>query len=141
RVNNVENNNNNDNNNNNNNNNNSINNDNNCNDNNLNQLIVFRSEKDNGFCDTCTMAGAFQRCRQSFLSGYLSDLVYWPILQTINFALVPPGYRVLYVIFFTSLWNTYLCFFNARMSVTKESPIIGCVELFLIPTIIILENL
>ncbi|CAH8625842.1 unnamed protein product [Schistosoma haematobium] len=69
----------------------------------------------NGFCDTCTMAGAFQRCRQSFLSGYLSDLVYWPILQTINFALVPPGYRVLYVIFFTSLWNTYLCFFNARM--------------------------
>ncbi|CAH8624218.1 unnamed protein product [Schistosoma rodhaini] len=72
----------------------------------------------NGFCDTFTMAGAFQRCRQSFLPGYLSDLVYWPVLQTINFALVPPGYRVLYVIFFTSIWNTYLCFFSARMGLS-----------------------
>ncbi|TNN05012.1 Mpv17-like protein isoform 2 [Schistosoma japonicum] len=70
----------------------------------------------NGFCDTCSMAGAVERCRQSFLSGYLSDLVYWPILQTVNFAFVPPAYRVLYVIFFTSLWDTYLCLINTRMS-------------------------
>ncbi|KAH8874132.1 Mpv17-like protein 2 [Schistosoma japonicum] len=70
----------------------------------------------NGFCDTYSMAGAVKRCRQSFLSGYLSDLVYWPILQTVNFALVPPAYRVLYVIFFTSLWDTYLCLINTRMS-------------------------
>ncbi|KAK4468694.1 hypothetical protein MN116_007875 [Schistosoma mekongi] len=70
----------------------------------------------NGFCDTYSMAGAVERCRQSFLSGYLSDLVYWPILQTVNFALVPPAYRVLYVIFFTSLWDTYLCLINNRVS-------------------------
>ncbi|CAH8545956.1 unnamed protein product [Schistosoma turkestanicum] len=70
----------------------------------------------NGFCDTFTVAGAVERCRQSFISAYLSDLAYWPVLQTINFAFVPSSYRVLYVIFFTSLWNTYLCFFNARMN-------------------------
>ncbi|VDP98551.1 unnamed protein product [Trichobilharzia regenti] len=71
---------------------------------------------DNGFCDTFTATGAIDRCYHSFIPGYLSDLAFWPLLQTINFAFVPTAYRVLYVAFFTSIWNTYLCFFNARMS-------------------------
>ncbi|CAH8864435.1 unnamed protein product [Trichobilharzia szidati] len=77
-------------------------------------LVIFFTY--NGFCDTFTVAGAMDRCYHSFIPGYLSDLAFWPLLQSINFAFVPTAYRVLYVAFFTSIWNTYLCFFNARMS-------------------------
>ncbi|CAH8612724.1 unnamed protein product [Heterobilharzia americana] len=74
----------------------------------------------NGFCDTYTMSGALERCRQSFIPSYVADLAFWPILQTINFALVPPAYRVLYVAFFTSIWDTYLCFLNTRVGEEKH---------------------
>ncbi|THD24082.1 Mpv17 protein 2 [Fasciola hepatica] len=66
----------------------------------------------NGICHKRTIEGGIEHVRHHFLSAYLADLSFWPLVQTINFGLVPPRYRVPYIAFFMCLWNTYLCILN-----------------------------
>lgn len=77
-------------------------------------LVIFFMY--NGICHTKTIKGGIEHVHRHFLSAYLADLSFWPLVQTINFGLVPGRYRVPYISFFMCLWNTYLCILNFSKS-------------------------
>lgn len=46
--------------------------------------------------------------------SYLFGCVFWPILNCVNFAIVPPMYRVPYVATSGCVWNSFLSWTNSR---------------------------
>jgi Mpv17 / PMP22 family len=52
----------------------------------------------------------FARVPEAFLSGCL----YWPLVNVVNFAVVPSTMRVPYVAIAAAVWNSYLSWANAR---------------------------
>ncbi|KAF7233707.1 hypothetical protein EG68_11633, partial [Paragonimus skrjabini miyazakii] len=74
----------------------------------------------NGYCYTRSFSGGLDHSRRLFWQAYVADLAFWPLVQTVNFALLPSRYRVPYIAAFMFVWNTYLCVLNFR----KHSPTI-----------------
>ena len=55
---------------------------------------------------------AWSNLQNKFIQVYLCDLILWPPAQMINFTLVPPRFRVLYVSVINLAWNTILSHFQ-----------------------------
>ncbi|XP_043086804.1 mpv17-like protein isoform X1 [Puntigrus tetrazona] len=51
-----------------------------------------------------------QDWREKFLNTYKTGLMYWPFMQFLNFALVPPLVRTAFTGCCGFLWATFLCF-------------------------------
>ncbi|KAF8566933.1 hypothetical protein P879_08238 [Paragonimus westermani] len=68
----------------------------------------------NGYCYTRSLSGGLEHSRRLFWQAYVADLAFWPLVQTVNFALLPTRYRVPYIAAFMFVWNTYLCVLNFR---------------------------
>ncbi|KAF6773207.1 hypothetical protein AHF37_08148 [Paragonimus kellicotti] len=68
----------------------------------------------NGYCYTRSLSGGLDHSRRLFWQAYVADLAFWPLVQTVNFALLPSRYRVPYIAAFMFVWNTYLCVLNFR---------------------------
>lgn len=49
-----------------------------------------------------------QEVKDKFLTVYLADWCVWPPAQFINFFFLPTNLRVVYVMFVTLIWNTFL---------------------------------
>lgn len=56
------------------------------------------------------VAKVCKRVPEAFAGG----CVFWPVANTINFALVPATMRVPYLAAVGSVWNTFLSWLNAR---------------------------
>lgn len=61
-----------------------------------------------------TLVETKEEIRLKFLPTYLSACMFWPTAQAINFALVPPAYRVLCVSTSTFIWLTFLSYIKNR---------------------------
>lgn len=67
--------------------------------------------------------------RQALVNKYRSDLldtclrscVFWSIVQSINFTLLPPKFAVLFVNLAFVIWTTYLSFVGNRAAPAKEA--------------------
>ncbi|XP_061844231.1 mpv17-like protein [Nerophis lumbriciformis] len=49
-------------------------------------------------------------CREKFLNTYKTGLMFWPFMQFLNFALVPPYVRTTFSGCCAFVWATFLCF-------------------------------
>ncbi|XP_054634452.1 mpv17-like protein [Dunckerocampus dactyliophorus] len=49
-------------------------------------------------------------CRDKFLNTYKTGLMFWPFMQFLNFALVPPYVRTTFSGCCAFVWATFLCF-------------------------------
>ncbi len=56
------------------------------------------------------VANVAKKCPEAFAGG----CVFWPIVNTINFGLIPPTMRVPYVAGAGSVWNCFLSWLNAK---------------------------
>ena len=59
-----------------------------------------------------------RKIESQFFRTMKVDLIMWPIVQTINFALVPAKFRVLYIGILNLLWNGFLCYVQKYVSVS-----------------------
>ena len=50
---------------------------------------------------------------------FLSGCVFWPISNSVNFALVPPTFRVPYLAASAGVWNSYLSWTNSKIRSVK----------------------
>lgn len=48
--------------------------------------------------------------KEKFLDTYKVGVVYWPIVQTINFGFVPARNQVIFVSFFSMVWSTFMAY-------------------------------
>lgn len=48
--------------------------------------------------------------KEKFLDTYKVGVVYWPIVQTLNFAFVPARNQVIFVSFFSMVWSTFMAY-------------------------------
>lgn len=55
-----------------------------------------------------------QDWREKFLNTYKTGLMYWPVMQFLNFALVPPLIRTAFTGCCGFIWATFLCFSQQR---------------------------
>lgn len=63
-----------------------------------------------GMLDGQTYAEAWRELRSKFLLLYVVDCAVWPVAQTINFAFVPPPYRLLYINTIVLFWDIFFCY-------------------------------
>ncbi|KAK9820968.1 hypothetical protein WJX81_002298 [Elliptochloris bilobata] len=70
---------------------------------------------------------ALQKLRISFAPVFRAGWVFWPAANMINFLLVPPAGRVLYVNGAGLLWNTYLSYSNAAANARQEEVALAAV--------------
>lgn len=55
-----------------------------------------------------------QKVQQQVPDAFIVGAFYWPVANSLNFALVPPSLRVPYLATAAGLWNGYLSWSNAR---------------------------
>lgn len=48
--------------------------------------------------------------KEKFFDTYKVGVVYWPIVQTVNFAFVPARNQVIFVSFFSMVWSTFMAY-------------------------------
>ncbi|XP_022097145.1 mpv17-like protein 2 isoform X2 [Acanthaster planci] len=65
-----------------------------------------------GLLEGKTLADSIDVLKKKFLTVYMVDIAVWPPVQAINFFLVPPQLRVIYVNVFILLWDVFLSFMN-----------------------------
>ncbi|CAD5234774.1 unnamed protein product [Bursaphelenchus xylophilus] len=53
---------------------------------------------------------AFHEYCRKFVTLFELDLCFWPPVQTVNFLIVPPKYRVIYVMIAMFFYNTVLTY-------------------------------
>ncbi|KAM6967387.1 mpv17-like protein [Aplochiton taeniatus] len=58
----------------------------------------------------------FEDWRQKFVTSYKTGVVYWSTMQAVNFALVPPVARTVFVGGITLVWTVFLCNFRQQRS-------------------------
>ncbi|KAH9515411.1 hypothetical protein Btru_014384 [Bulinus truncatus] len=65
-----------------------------------------------GMCLLEGLSGArvYQEWREKFPSIYKADWMFWPAAQVVNFYLLAPKYRVVYVNAVTFFWNSFLSY-------------------------------
>lgn len=73
-------------------------------------LIIVYFFIGTGFLEGRSFSRSLEELKCKFLTVYLVDLVIWPPAQTINFFLLPPRFRVIYVAFLTYGYNIFLSF-------------------------------
>ncbi|XP_071526001.1 mitochondrial inner membrane protein Mpv17-like [Panulirus ornatus] len=54
------------------------------------------------------------QCRTKILDTWKVGFCIWPVVQTVNFWIIPMKNRVSFVAFFSYLWNTFLSFMHHR---------------------------
>uniref|UniRef100_S4R8V0 Si:ch211-120k19.1 n=1 Tax=Petromyzon marinus TaxID=7757 RepID=S4R8V0_PETMA len=62
----------------------------------------------------------YKDLRQKFWPTYKTGVVYWSAMQTINFTLVPPYARSVFVGVCAFLWTCYLCYVRQHSSGTDR---------------------
>ncbi|BFF90039.1 mpv17-like protein [Drosophila madeirensis] len=55
-------------------------------------------------------AQARQEVSDKFLDAYKVGVIYWPCVQTVNFAFVPARNQVVFTSFFSMCWTTFLAY-------------------------------
>ncbi|KZS01642.1 Uncharacterized protein APZ42_001636 [Daphnia magna] len=63
---------------------------------------------------------AWQEVQNKFLPTWKMGVKFWPIVQTLNFALVPEKNRVVFVGLASFVWTTYLSFMEISPSKCKK---------------------
>lgn len=48
--------------------------------------------------------------KEKFWDTYKVGVIYWPCVQTVNFAFVPARNQVIFVSFFSMLWSTFMAY-------------------------------
>lgn len=48
--------------------------------------------------------------KEKFFDTYKVGVIYWPIVQTVNFAFVPARNQVIFVSFFSMVWSTFMAY-------------------------------
>lgn len=57
------------------------------------------------------MAGSLSwQVKEKFLDTYKVGVIYWPIVQTVNFGFVPARNQVIFVSFFSMVWSTFMAY-------------------------------
>ncbi|XP_050533129.1 mpv17-like protein isoform X2 [Daktulosphaira vitifoliae] len=51
----------------------------------------------------------FEECKKKFVPTYKMDFLFWPPAQVINFLLVPPTNRIIYMSMCSFVWINILC--------------------------------
>lgn len=57
-----------------------------------------------------------EQLRAEFVPTMLTDFCFWPWIQAINFALIPPQFRILYISCGSLAWNSVLSFLQHHSS-------------------------
>jgi len=55
-----------------------------------------------------------EKIRTKVPEAFMSGCIYWPVANSINFALIPTTFRVPYLAVSAGLWNCYLSWENAK---------------------------
>lgn len=72
------------------------------------------------------LEGTKDELKAKLLPTLYTNWKVWPLLQLINFALVPPQLQVLYVNFMQLWWNVYLSFMKNSSRVAEASNDVDC---------------
>jgi protein Mpv17 len=62
-----------------------------------------------------------QKVRQRVPEAFLGGCVYWPVANSINFAVIPATMRVPYLALSAGVWNGYLSWMNNARSNTRHT--------------------
>lgn len=62
----------------------------------------------------------FEECRQKFVPTFQTSCLFWLPAQLVNFMLVPPVARVVYVGMCSFVWINLLCWIKRKDYVTEE---------------------
>jgi len=72
-------------------------------------------------CEGNSNEETLEELNAKFWPTYITNLKVWPVLQLINFTLVPPQFQVLYVNFVQVWWNVYLSFVKNQPAIDLEA--------------------
>ncbi|XP_013118422.2 mpv17-like protein [Stomoxys calcitrans] len=64
---------------------------------------------------------AMEEVKNKFIPTYKVGLYFWPILQTINFSMVPERHRLVYLSLCSLMWTIFLAYMK-KTSITEETP-------------------
>lgn len=71
----------------------------------ISSFYIFTSQ-----CEGKSLQGTKDELCQKLWPTFLTNMKVWPLLQLINFTIVPPQLQVFYVNFMQIWWNAYLSF-------------------------------
>jgi hypothetical protein len=75
----------------------------------ISSFYIFTSQ-----CEGKSLQGTKDELCQKLMPTMKTNLKVWPLLQLINFTMVPPQLQVFYVNFMQIWWNAYLSFMKFR---------------------------
>ena len=81
----------------------------------ISSFYIFLSK-----CEGKSTAGTLEELNHKLVPTFITNLKIWPVLQLINFTLVPPQLQVLYVNFMQLWWNVYLSMMKNKALDTQE---------------------
>ncbi|TMW40862.1 hypothetical protein DOY81_014059 [Sarcophaga bullata] len=61
-----------------------------------------------------TFSESVEEVKKKFLPTYKVGMCVWPILQTINFSMVPEKHRIVYVSMCSLVWTTFLAYMKRK---------------------------
>ncbi|XP_062847797.1 mpv17-like protein [Trichomycterus rosablanca] len=83
----------------------------------LDQLVAAPATISAFYIGLSTLEGKedpFEDWRNKFWTSYKTGIVYWSIMQAVNFSLVPPVARTVYVGGISLSWTVFLCHFRQQ---------------------------
>jgi Mpv17-like protein len=63
----------------------------------------------------------FEECQKKFLPTFQRSCLFWLPAQTVNFLLIPPQFRVVYMGFASFLWVNILCYVKRQKLISEKS--------------------
>ncbi|XP_075155393.1 mpv17-like protein [Haematobia irritans] len=75
------------------------------------------------FLEGKTTKEAIQEVKNKFIPTFKVGIYIWPILQTINFSMVPERHRLVFVSICSLMWTTFLAYMK-RMDVNDQEQLI-----------------
>ncbi|XP_056619035.1 mpv17-like protein [Triplophysa dalaica] len=85
----------------------------------LDQLIAAPTTISAFYIGLSTLEGAedpLEDWRDKFWTSYKTGVVYWSTMQAVNFSLIPPVARTIYVGGAALIWTVFLCHFRQQKS-------------------------